>query len=201
MGSKIDTMSLQELTWQIEDFQKLTKVLEDMGASYNDAAGHAFKVIFNSNSAPSFIIPCEMKRLHEENPCKEKECPHNHANRCDLLHDLPSYGSLTVLTSNERVLVYSARALKAIDPSFDIHVFAKILYDLGREHGAMSDYLGTVGSWGDSLSDEDVAILMADFVRATLAEARSTISQKKPCHSDCSCKENQETPCPAQEGS
>ena len=106
------------------------------------------------------------------------------------------------LTTNEKILVYSARNIKEIDPNFDIHKFAPLIYRLALVHGAEADFLSVIGSWGDTLEDEEVAEMLKDGgYHLRSAEGYLTTKEEAFYHSDWTQEENQETPCPAQEGS
>lgn len=98
------------------------------------------------------------------------------------------------LSTNEKVLVYAARAIKDIDPDFDIHEFGYLIYRLGAKHKAKSDFLGTIGSWGDGLEDEEVAVLLNSqhsYLMRCETE-RLTKLLATACPSDCNLKESQE---------
>lgn len=89
------------------------------------------------------------------------------------------------LSTNEKVLVLCARAIKAIDADFDLQEFKVPLLALAIKHGGLSDLIGTIGSWGDSLDDEETKSLMEDFIEATLTDRRPTILERVPCHLGC----------------
>lgn len=57
------------------------------------------------------------------------------------------------------------RRIKQIDPNFDIHELANHVYDIMAKHGGMSDDVGNVGSWGDTLTDEEVCFYIEEGVR------------------------------------
>ncbi|MBQ9536585.1 MAG: hypothetical protein IJU79_02220 [Desulfovibrionaceae bacterium] len=92
------------------------------------------------------------------------------------------------LSTNEKVLVYAARAIKEIDPDFDIHEFSYLIYKLGCKHKAMPDFLETICSWGDDLEDEDVAVLLnrQQSYLMRCATERLTKSLVTVCRADCS---------------
>ena len=52
------------------------------------------------------------------------------------------------------------REVKEVDPNFDLHELAMPLYILAEKHGALSDVLGNIGSWGDTLTDEEMLEMM-----------------------------------------
>ena len=106
------------------------------------------------------------------------------------------------LTINEKILVYSVHNIIEIDPNFDIHEFAHFIYTLASAHGAEADFLSVIGSWGDTLEDEEVAEMLKDGdYYFNPAMGYLTTKEKVFYRSGCTQEENQETPCPAQEGS
>ena len=47
------------------------------------------------------------------------------------------------------------------------HIISQALYDEAEACGGLSDLLGTIGSWGDTLDDEYIAQLLEDYNSAS----------------------------------
>ena len=47
------------------------------------------------------------------------------------------------------------------------HIISQALYDEAEACGGLSDLLGTIGSWGDTLEDEYIAQLLEDYNSAS----------------------------------
>ncbi|MCR5813055.1 MAG: hypothetical protein K6G15_00990 [Desulfovibrio sp.] len=89
------------------------------------------------------------------------------------------------LSINEEIVVLCTRVCKVLDPKFDIHELAPIFYGLIAKHGGLSDIIGTVGSWGDTLPDKEIVFLVADYIKAVKTNRQPTIYQQILCPSDC----------------
>ncbi|MBQ7609306.1 MAG: hypothetical protein IJU76_15265, partial [Desulfovibrionaceae bacterium] len=60
------------------------------------------------------------------------------------------------LSVEEQILIEIIRAIKEKDKTFAASKLAATLYDIADECGAMSDLLSCIGSWGDTLPDQEV---------------------------------------------
>lgn len=67
------------------------------------------------------------------------------------------------MTCNEEVVVLGLRAIKKLSPNFDIHEACPSIYALAEKNAYNADLLSILGSWGDTLEDQEIAELLKDF--------------------------------------
>ena len=71
------------------------------------------------------------------------------------------------LSINEEIVVLCMRALKKIDPTFDVHELYTGLKDLTEKHCQDWDLVAIIASWGDTLKDQEVAELLRIYVESS----------------------------------